>query len=133
MPVEIKYFNGGDGIELIGKGVVTGQEIYDANIVVYSGDTLRKQKYQIVNFTNVEKLDLSLEEAVKIANQDVEASKTNPNIVIAVVAALNHAFGLGRMWEAHVNKSDFETMVFRRREEAVAWINKKIAHQVTMK
>jgi len=133
MPVEIKYFNDGYGIELVGKGVVTGQEIYDANIIVYSGDTLLRQKYQIINFANVEKLDVSQEEAVKLANQDIEASRTNPNIVIAVVAALNHAFGLGRMWEALVNKSDFETMVFRRREEAVAWINKKIAHQVTMK
>jgi hypothetical protein len=129
MPVEIKYFNDGYGIELVGKGVVTGQEIYDANIIVYSGDTLLKQKYQIINFANVEKLDVSQEEAVRLANQDIEASRTNPNIVIAVVAALNHAFGLGRMWEAHVNKSDFETMVFRRREEAVAWINKKIADQ----
>jgi hypothetical protein len=129
MPVEIKYFNDGYGIELFGKGVVTGQEIYDANIIVYSGDTLLKQKYQIINFANVEKLDVSQEEAVRLANQDIEASRTNPNIVIAVVAALNHAFGLGRMWEAHVNKSDFETMVFRRREEAVAWINKKIADQ----
>ena len=133
MPIEIAYLHGGYGIEIIGKGVVSGKEIYDGNRIIYSGDTLSRHKYQIVNFANVERLEVSQEEAVKLANQDIEASKTNPNIVIAVVASLNHAFGLGRMWEAHANRSGFETKVFRTREEAVTWTNEKIAHQATMK
>jgi hypothetical protein len=126
MPIEIEYLDGGYRIECIGKGVVTGEEIYNGNRIIYSGDTLSRHRYQIVNFTNVEKLSVSRDEAVRLANQDIEASKTNPNIVIAVVATLNHAFGLGRMWEAHANMSGFETMVFRTREDAMAWIERKI-------
>ncbi len=87
MPIEIAYLHGGYGIEIIGKGVVSGKEIYDGNRIIYSGDTLSRHKYQIVNFANVERLEVSQEEAVKLANQDIEASKTNPNIVIAVVAS----------------------------------------------
>ena len=37
MPIEIEYLNGGYGIECIGKGVVTGEEIYDGNRIIYSG------------------------------------------------------------------------------------------------
>ena len=133
MPIEIEYLHGGCGIEMIGKGVVSGKEIYDGNCIIYSGDTLSRHKYQIVNLGNVERVEVSQEEAVKLANQDIEASKTNPDIVIAVVADLNHAFGLGRMWEAHANKSGFKTRVFRKREEATAWIDKTITHQETMK
>lgn len=133
MPIEIKYLLGGYGIEIIGKGVVSGKEIYDGNRTIYSGDTLSRHKYQIVNLANVERVEVSQEEAVKLANQDIEASNTNPDIVIAVVADLNHAFGLGRMWEAHANKSGFKTMVFRKREEATAWINKMITYQATTK
>ena len=127
MPIEIKCLQGGTGIEMIGTGVVTGMEIYNGNLAIYSSDTLSSHKYQIVNLANVEKVQVSREEAVKLANQDIEASRTNPNIVIAVVADLNHVFGLARMWEALANKSGFETMVFRKREEALAWVNKVVS------
>jgi hypothetical protein len=123
MPIEIKYLHGGRGIEVIGKGVVTGEEIFNGNRTIYSGDTLSKHKYQIVNLADAERVQVSREEAVKLANQDIEASKTNPDIVIAVVADLTHAYGLGRMWEVLANQSGFKTMVFRERQEAMAWIS----------
>ncbi len=126
MPEEKKYLSDDYGVEIIGKGVVSGEELYNTANVVYSGDTLLKQKYLLINFVHVENLDVSTEDIVKLANQDIAASKTNPNILIAIVGEQDVVFGLARMWEAHVYESAFETMVFREREEAVAWINKKI-------
>ncbi len=126
MPEEKKYLSDDYGVESIGKGVVSGEELYNTANVVYSGDTLLKQKYLLINFVHLENLDVSTEDIVKLANQDIAASKTNPNILIAIVGEQDVVFGLARMWEAHVYESAFETMVFREREEAVAWINKKI-------
>ena len=126
MSIQIEYLQDGYGIEFFGTGIVTGEEIYDANNIIYSGESLARQKYQILNLSDANRVRVSQDEAVKLANQDIEASRTNPDIVIAIVATLDHAFGLGRMWEAHVNKSSFETMVFRKREEALAWIDKRL-------
>ena len=126
MPEEKKYLSDDYSVEIIGKGVVSGEELYNTANVVYSGDTLLKQKYLLINFVHVENLDVSTEDIVKLANQDIAASKTNPNILIAIVGEQDVVFGLARMWEAHVYEFAFETMVVREREEAVAWINKKI-------
>jgi hypothetical protein len=126
MPVEIKYVGDGDGIEMIGRGVVTGEEIYNANNVIYSGNTLLKQKYQLADFINVEEFDVSNEDIVKIANQEIKASETNPNRIMAIVGKQDLIFGLSRMWEVHVSINTLETMVFREREKALAWIKKKL-------
>ena len=129
MPVELKYFSDGYGIELVGQGVVTGEEIQNCNRIIYSGDTLRRQKYQLVDFAEVEELVVSNADIAELAHQDIEASKINPNIIIAVVAKHSLAFGLARMWEAHADKATFETMVFRERREALAWIKEKMGER----
>ena len=125
MPVEIKYIDGGDGIELIGKGIVTGDEMCKANTTIYSDDSLFRQKYKLVDFFNVEGFDATHEDSVKFAEQDIKAAKTNPNIRIAVVANDDLAFGIARLWEGYVSESGLETMVFRDREEALKWLIQK--------
>ena len=64
MPVEMKYIDGGDGIEWIGNGVVTGEEIYKANHTIYSGKILFKQKYKLVDFVSIEGFDATHEDTV---------------------------------------------------------------------
>ena len=129
MPAEIVYLEDGYGIELIGKGIVTGEEILNCNRIIYSGDILRRQRYQLVDFAEVEELVVSNADIAELAHQDIEASKTNPDIIIAVVARQNLAFGLARMWEAHAEKATFQTMVFRERREALAWIKEKMGER----
>ncbi len=129
MPVEIKYIDDSYGIEMIGTGVVTGEEIYNAAKEFYSGDTPLKLKYQIANFANADDFDVSSEDIERISGQEIMASETNPNRIIAVVGKQDLIFGLSRMWEGHVFGFGFETMVFRDREEAIIWINEKISEQ----
>jgi hypothetical protein len=126
MPVEIKYIGHGYGVELNGTGIVTGEEIYEANKVIYSGGTPLKQKYQIADYDNAEHLDISHEDIVRLARQDIEVSKTSPNIIFAIVGEKDITFGLARMWEAYAFQSNFETKVFRNRKKAVSWIKKKL-------
>lgn len=126
MPLEMKYLDDDYGVEMVGTGVVTGEEIYNATKEFYSGYASLKIIYQIANFVNVDDFDVSKEDIIKIADQEIMVSKTNPNRIIAVVGEQDFVFGLSRMWEGHVYASGFETMVFREREEALKWINKKI-------
>ncbi len=128
MPIELKYLNEGTGIEMIGKGTVSGEEICNVLNEIYSGEILLKQKYQIWYFINVEDFDFPKNDFTRMVDQDIEASKINPNIIIAIVGKQDLIYGIARMWEMHmeVEESGFETMVFRKKEDAEAWISKKL-------
>ena len=128
MPIEKRYTEEGIGIEIIGKGRVIGKEICDALDEIYSSEMLLKQKYQIWNFTDVEDFDFPKKDFDRMVKLDVKASQTNPNIVIAVVGEKDLIFGISRMWETHmeIEESGFETMTFRKREDADAWISSKV-------
>jgi hypothetical protein len=53
-------------------------------------------------------------------------SKVNPKPVVALVADQDLIFGLARMWELLIDAAERETMVFRKREDAEAWITQKV-------
>jgi len=130
MPIEINYLPEGTGIgvEMTGTGNVTGQEICDALKKCYSSENLPKQKYQIWYFENAETFDCPNQDFDRMVNLDTEASRTNPNIVVAVVGKDDFIFGISRMWETYmeIEKAGFETMTFRKREAADAWISSKL-------
>jgi len=44
---------------------------------------------------------------------------------IALVAKEDFLFGLARMWEAFAYKPPFETMVFKKMDDAQQWIREK--------
>ena len=129
MPVELKYIDDSNGIEMVGTGIVTGEEIYNGFKEYYSGDMLLKTKYLIANFLDVENFNVSNEDVISIADQEIQASKTGLKRLFALVGEQDFIFGLLRMWEAHTFRSGFETMVFRDRDKALTWINEKIAYR----
>ena len=52
MPIQIKYIDGGLGVEFFGSGVVTGTDIIEANKEIYGQENFSRQRYQIVDRTN---------------------------------------------------------------------------------
>ena len=46
MPIQIKYIDGGIGVEFIGSGVVTGTDIIAANKEIYRNENFPKHRYQ---------------------------------------------------------------------------------------
>ena len=61
-----------------------------------------------------------------IAIQDLKAFEVNPNMLIDLVAKEDLIFGLARMWEAYAYKTTFETMVFKKMDDAQQWIREKL-------
>lgn len=86
MPIQIKYRDGGIGVEFIGSGVVDGADIIAANREIYRNDNFYRQRYQVIDRTNCRKYQVSHEEIIKIAEQDKVSAKTNPNIIIAFIS-----------------------------------------------
>jgi hypothetical protein len=126
MPMSIDYMKDG-GIISRGEGLITGSEIKELNDIIYeSPEKIKKIKYQICDLTNASDFSTSESELRAISAKDTKASKINPNMLIAVVGKKDVIFGLARMWEAFSYDSPFETMVFRKMEDAQQWIREKL-------
>jgi len=126
MPIQIKYIEGGLGVEFIGSDVVTGTDIIEANKEIYSNENFSRQRYQIVDRTNCAEFQVSNEEIRIIAEQDKAAAKTNPNIIIALISKTDLQYGISRVYHALVGDSGFLTEIFRDRKNAEEWIEKQL-------
>ena len=126
MPIQIKYIEGGLGVEFIGSDVVTGTDIIEANKEIYSNENFSRQRYQIVDRTNCAEFQVSNEEIRIIAEQDKAAAKTNPNIISALISKTDLQYGISRVYHALVGDSGFLTEIFRDRKNAEEWVEKHL-------
>jgi hypothetical protein len=125
MPVQINILQDGIGIEFISFGVVTGQEIIEANKKIYNRENLLRLKYKIIDRTNCTDYRVTPEEIRIIAAQDIEASKINKNILILLVSPTPLQYGMTRMWQVHIESTGFQSEIFKDIESAKEYINKK--------
>ena len=86
MTIQINYIDNGAGIEIFASGIVTGEDIIEAHKEIYNEENLENQKYQIIDRTKCEEYNVSSGEVQQIANIDKAASKSNPNIIIAIIS-----------------------------------------------
>jgi len=128
MSLEIRDINGGAGVLITGKGVVTEKEHVDAIIkhLMQDETKFRKYRYSLSDYTAVTEIVIPTEAIELIATYCERASKVNPKPVNALAADQDLIFGLSIMWQLLVEATDWETMVFRKREDAEAWITKKV-------
>jgi hypothetical protein len=126
MTIQINYIDNGAGIEIVASGIITGADIIEAHKEIYNEENLNKQKYQIIDRTKCEQYNVSPVEVQQIADIDKAASKSNPNIIIAIISPTDLQFGMSRMWEMYVEESRFLTEIFRDRKSADAWIEKQL-------
>jgi hypothetical protein len=127
MPLTLKYINDGVGVEFILSGLVTGAEVIEANKKIYStSEKIIKQKYQLIDRTQCTEYQITAEEIKIIAEQDKEAAKLNPNILMVFVATNAQQFGVSRMWQEHVGESGFLTKIFRNRKSAEKWLEQQL-------
>jgi hypothetical protein len=126
MSIKIDYLENGAGIEIIASGTVTGSEIIESHKEIYNAENLKRQKYQIIDRTECKEYLVSNVEVERIAEIDKKASETNPNIIIAIVASTDLQFGMSRVWQVYVEKSNYLTKVFRDREGAENWLKETL-------
>jgi hypothetical protein len=79
----------------------------------------------------VSELRVSAAEAQTIADHNRMTATLAPNAVVAVIAPLDHAFGISRMWETLAESTGWTTRIFRDRTEALAWLRKQIPNAVS--
>ncbi len=126
MPVTYAYIENG-GVLLVGTGTVVAVDIIDVNESIYaSPEMIKKIRFQICDYTAVEKMEISSEEVVTIAEQDNLAAEVNPTMLITIAAKKDLSFGIARVWEAYTGGSPFRTEVFRTLEDCREWIRSQL-------
>ena len=126
MPIDFFYDENG-GIIVKAKGIVTGREIIDFNNRLYeANENIKKIPYQILDFTDVDDVSFSIDDVDTLSVQDRKALEINPNMLIAVVSENQLIYGLARMWEVKSGGGSSRTQVFRKLEEAYAWIESQL-------
>lgn len=122
MTLHINQTEDGQFIELIGTGTVCVEDVIEAIQQVYSGPNFKSLRYQLVDYTTVEKYEGNLAGSRQLVELDKKAIKTNSTMRIAIVAPTDIIFGSARYWEIHLADSALKTHVFRDRQSAVAWL-----------
>jgi len=126
MTVQVEYLENGIGIEIIESGIVTGEEVIEAHKEIYNEENFKKQKYKIVDRTDCTKYQVYPENIEKIAEIDDEASRINPNLIIAVISTTPLQHGMTELWRAYMKNDVFITKNFPDRTSADNWINSYI-------
>jgi hypothetical protein len=126
MTIQVNYLENGIGIEIIASGIVTGEEVIEAHKEIYNEENLKKQKYKIVDRTDCTEYQVYAEDIEKIAEMDDEASRINPNLIIAVISTTSLQHGMTRMWQAYLKNNVYITKNFLDRISADNWINSYI-------
>lgn len=126
MPIKIKYTEDGTGIIFIAFDVVTGKDIVEANKDIYSRKNFPKMKYKIADRTKCTEYLVKGSEVRMIAEQEKEASKINPDFIVALVSKSDHQYGMTRMYHAYMGDEGFLSEVFDDQESAKSWINEQL-------
>jgi len=110
------------GATIIFSGVITSQEIYEANTAMLTHPDFASLRYQLCIFQNVSDFQLSTNEIMLTAQRDIEASKINTDVKVAIVTDSTLVYGMGRMYEAFADESNWQTEIFWKIEDAHNWL-----------
>ena len=128
MTIEIKDVDGGLGNILLFSGIVEEEEFLNVVTKHLTQDTekFKQYRYSLSDLMAVTAINISTDAIELIANLSKKAAIVNPKAVVAIAASQDFAYGLARMMEILRDESDWEEMVFRNREDAEAWIKKRV-------
>jgi len=128
MPIEIKDCDGGIGVILLFRGIVSDQEYLESlkRHLTQDNERFKKYRYSLTDLSAITEVNITNETIEHVASLCVEASKINPDPLVAFFANNDTFYGLSRMFETLVVDTNWETMAFRSRNEAVGWIRERV-------
>jgi hypothetical protein len=119
MPHHLGYESNDLGVLITLSGLIKADEISELNEELMSDELFRQWHYQIWDFSDVERLELTESDLRRFAMQDARASRINPNQKVALIRRRNpsssgldtiyHIFG--DVWGGYESRtfSDYDT------------------------
>ncbi len=106
------------------RDVVTGDELVQANLDIYSNSRFESMEYELAIFLDSVVFEASTETVRLVAELDASASKRNPKVLLAIVASQMVIRGLANLYrlQSEVAGSTWKTEFFETEEEARRWL-----------
>jgi hypothetical protein len=120
MPHKISYESNGLGVVLAFTGIIEADEINKLHIRLKSDESFLQWRYQIWDFSNATKLNISIDQIRRFAMQDAIAAHKNPHQKIALIPRESTHIGLDRafhilegVWGAYESKTFWDVNAAR--------------------
>jgi len=121
MSYTVNYKN--NGFFLTHKGLVTISELHEANGCIHGHKNFDSQAYQIINLLDADFSKISEKKSIEPALTDLSASKTRPNVKVALIAKEINSinFCKGYIFESQKHDSKWEFKIFSDLQSALEW------------
>jgi hypothetical protein len=127
MPVEVTYFDDDAGVLFLYKGTVTGKEVIEAIEKHFSSEErMQKYRYRLVDTSGVEGVEVLTREIEILVDMNRRAESIMRDGVVALVATTDVVLVMMKMWQAMMAHVNWETHIFRSRDDAVAWLAERV-------
>jgi hypothetical protein len=127
MPITIEGRQEGVGVIYHCHGDMTIDDFFQAGIGFLAfPERIKKWQYCIIDLTSVGAMRIHFDDIRALVEQNKRiAAVAQPGPLLAVASPSDPAYGLSRMWEVLMEQIGWETMTFRSRPEAEAWIRQR--------
>lgn len=130
MPIDIEGRQNGVGVIYNCSGTVTIDDFFQAGIGFLAfPEEIKKWRYCIIDLTSVVAMDIDYKDIRSVVEQNKRIAAIAPAALLAVASPKDLGYGLARVWEALVEQVGWETMTFRSRSAAEAWIKERACQQ----
>jgi hypothetical protein len=128
MPIDVEVRNGGAGMVLRCRGVLSGRDLIDVhNGLLGSPEALKDSLYCVVDETAIDGVAISPSDIKIVAELSKRLAKISPSgTLVCIVAPKDVAFGFARMWEVLSQETGWETMTVRSKKEGDTWLRTRL-------
>jgi len=105
-------------------GKVSGLEVFDATMIAYGDSRFDQLEYKLVNFLDIESIEMKEAEVRAIAKQHKSAERHNPYIKNAIVLK-SKTNELAIKFAALFSDSHWDVQIFDNLDAANDWLDRK--------
>ena len=134
MPISIEGRQDGAGVIYHCQGDMTIDDFFQAGIAFLAfPEEIKKWRYAIIDLTSVGTMKINSDDIRTVVEQNKRiAALAIPGAILAVASPKDLGYGLSRIWEVLMEQIGWETMTFRSRPEADAWIRQRAKQKFSL-
>ncbi|GAB1263866.1 hypothetical protein NBRC116493_12970 [Aurantivibrio infirmus] len=127
MQIKVSYEENGEGIVYTHSGTIEGAQLVERTRSHYQSFDYENVRYQIIDFSAVERVEFTPEQLQEIALLDRQANhKKRADFCFAIVLPRHGFYGMMDMWELYKNEKVVSLKYFYTVEAARYWIHQSM-------
>lgn len=120
MPYSVEWLR--QGIIWTFFGIVTSEEALRSNQELYGDPRFDNTRFQLADFSTVEKVEFTVSDVKRIAYLDRAAALTNGNLRVAIIADQSILEDYMLTYAKFAPRNAWKVKLFQTREEACGWL-----------